>query len=142
MTVLKYWCEHEYTLDHGSVHSAGLDLHSPYNISLSYDEGTVLDLGLYVQIPEGYVGLVVPRSSLGRAGLSLDNTIGVIDSDYRGEVRLLIRNSDPQTLDIYEGQRIAQLIIVPYFMRKPQRVMFKENLSETDRGTGGFGSTG
>lgn len=139
---LKYYNEHNFPLERGSIHSAGLDLHTPFLINLFSDQGHVVETGLYLEIPRGYVGLVTPRSSLGKRGMTLDNTIGVIDSDYRGEVKLLIRNESKHPLTILGGERIAQLILVPYFMPKPQQVLTRDHLSKTERGDGGFGSTG
>lgn len=89
--------------------------------------------GIAVEIPEGYVGIVVPRSSAGKKGFTLKNTIGIIDSDYRGEIKLLLNKP------ICEATRIAQLIIIPY---AKVDIQMTNILSDTDRGDGGFGSTG
>lgn len=94
--------------------------------------------GLAIEIPEGYVGLIFPRSSISNFGLSLANSVGVIDSGYRGEIKL--RFYDPVYSIPYEiGDKVGQIMIVPY----PQ-IEFKEveELSSTSRNTGGFGSTG
>jgi dUTP pyrophosphatase len=106
-----------------------------------------MELGVYVygtglafEIPKGYVGLVFPRSSLSNYDLMLTNHVGVIDSGYRGEVTAKFRPTKPNGVVIYEvGDRIAQMIIIPY----PQ-VEFEEvdELSDSKRGTGGYGSTG
>ena len=89
--------------------------------------------GITVEIPEGYVGIIVPRSSTGIKGYTIKNTIGVIDSDYRGEIKLHL------FVPVTQKIRIAQMLIMPC----PQfNIEFVESLSETDRGEGGFGSTG
>ena len=89
--------------------------------------------GIAVEIPEGYVGIIVPRSSTGIKGYTIKNTIGVIDSDYRGEIKLHL------FVPVTQKIRVAQMLIMPC----PQfNIEFAESLSETDRGEGGFGSTG
>ena len=89
--------------------------------------------GIAVEIPEGYVGIIAPRSSTGIKGYTIKNTIGVIDSDYRGEIKLHLFTPVTQKI------RIAQMLIMPC----PQfNIEFVESLSETERGEGGFGSTG
>lgn len=89
--------------------------------------------GIAVEIPEGYVGIIVPRSSTGIKGYTIKNTIGVIDSDYRGEIKLHL------FIPVTQKIRIAQMLIMPC----PQfNIEFVESLSETERGEGGFGSTG
>ena len=89
--------------------------------------------GVAVEIPEGYVGIIVPRSSTGIKGYTIKNTIGVIDSDYRGEIKLHL------FVPVTQKIRVAQMLIMPC----PQfNIEFVESLSETERGEGGFGSTG
>jgi dUTP pyrophosphatase len=99
--------------------------------------------GLAFEIPEGYVGLIFPRSSISKKALSLTNAVGVIDSGYRGEVMAKFRidaNARPMRDRTYvEGDRIAQMIIVPYPQIELEEV---GELNESDRGSGGFGSTG
>jgi len=104
-----------------------------------YAEKT-LHTGVYAAIPEGFVGLVFPRSSMGRKGLVLLNTVGVIDAHYRGEIMILAKNirTDSRII-IKQFERFAQLVIVPVFL--PELEVVKD-LDETVRGTGGFGSTG
>lgn len=94
--------------------------------------------GLAVEIPAGHVGLLFPRSSIYKTGMSLTNAVGVIDSGYRGEIMMKFEMTDNRTM--YEvGDRIGQLVIMPY-----PEVEFEEvdKLSETSRGSGGYGSTG
>lgn len=98
----------------------------------------IVDSGIAVEIPEGYVGLIFPRSSIQATGLRLTNSVGVIDSQYRGTIKAYFDIIDP-TLKYYEkGERFAQLIIIPYPNIEFEEV---EELSETERGEGGFGST-
>lgn len=127
---------------------AGMDLTA---VTKSYDRdgNIVYGTGLAFEIPEGYVGLVFPRSSLSRLDIALSNCVGVIDSGYRGEVTakfkpamLFNREQRPIILNnrIYEvGERVAQIIIIPY----PQITFIEaDELSETERGAGGYGSSG
>lgn len=94
-----------------------------------------------VEIPEGHAGLVLPRSGLARDhGIALVNSPGLIDAGYRGEVRVLLLNTDPaETFRVAPGDRIAQLVVTPIALVDPVEV---ESLGETARGDGGFGSSG
>jgi dUTP pyrophosphatase len=94
--------------------------------------------GLAMEIPEGYVGLIFPRSSVSTTGLILSNSVGVIDSGYRGEIKCRFK-AIPQTTIYNVGERIAQIIIVPYPQIELEEVL---ELSSTERGEGGYGSTG
>lgn len=114
---------------------AGYDL---YASSCHYDNGLIVyGTGVAVEIPQGYVGLVFPRSSIANTHLMLSNSVGVIDSGYRGEIMAKFRKGG--TRGYIVGDRIAQLIIMPY-----PEVTFEEvdELSDSDRGTGGYGSSG
>lgn len=117
---------------------AGFDLVAT---SVGFERGVwVCHCGLAFEIPEGYVGLVFPRSSIAGKDMSLANAVGVIDSNYRGEVTCKFRLTGSPMFPRYEvGERFAQMIIMPY-----PEVQFveSEELSETDRGEGGYGSTG
>ena len=117
---------------------AGFDL---YADSIGYDDcgNVVYGSGIAVEITRGYVGLVFPRSSIARTGLILSNAVGVIDSGYRGEVMAKFRRAQVPAEEYKLGERIAQLIIMPY-----PEVEFEvvEELSESDRGEGGYGSSG
>ncbi len=97
--------------------------------------------GIAIKIPSHVVGLVFPRSgNAWRLGMTLSNAVGVIDSDYTGEIRVLITNLDPERPFIVKpGDRIAQLVFVPVLSARLELV---EELEETERGSGGFGSTG
>lgn len=97
-------------------------------------------LGFAVEIPKGYVGLVFPRSSICNTGLELSNAVGVVDSDYRGEVMVKFYENITANIKEYKiGERACQLIIIPYPKIK---VIEAKELSETKRGKGGYGSTG
>ena len=120
---------------------AGLDLRSSEDVSLAPFERRLVSTGLAIAIPEGYAGFVQPRSGLAlREGLSMANTPGLIDSHYRGELKVCAINLDPEkTIYIKRGERIAQLVI----QKVPAVTLSEvEELDETDRGTGGFGSSG
>lgn len=121
--------------------AAGLDLSAYTNNVLIVEPHTyeVVKTGMAVEIPEDHFGLLCPRSGLGKAGITLANTIGIIDSDYRGEIGVLIKNNNDFPFIINHGMRVAQLLIIPYFSPKIEVV---EELQETARGAGGFGSTG
>jgi len=97
--------------------------------------------GVAVEIPEGYAGMVLPRSGIARDhGIALVNSPGLIDAGYRGEVRVLLLNTDPaETFRVEPGERIAQLVVVPVGLPEPVEV---ESLSDSSRGDGGFGSSG
>ena len=94
--------------------------------------------GLAFEIPEGYVGLLFPRSSISNSGLILTNSVGVIDSGYRGEIKFRFKHI-PDTAYYKPGDRVGQIIIIPYPQIELQEA---EQLSETDRAEGGFGSSG
>lgn len=130
--------------------SAGIDMRAniPQTIVLDSPCEVKIPLGLGMEIPEGYAGLLIPRSGIGSRGFELVNTMGVIDADYRGEIVAVARNKLHGTgkpLTIEPGERIAQLVIVPVVAL----AMFSTinhtdfaNLTQTERGNGGFGSTG
>jgi len=120
---------------------AGLDLYACEAAHLGPGERWSVGTGVGVEIPVGHAGLVLPRSGLAREhGISLVNAPGLIDSGYRGEMRVLLLNTDPaETFRIEPGDRIAQLLITPIAEAEPVEV---ESLSESARGAGGFGSSG
>ena len=126
---------------YGTVDSAGADLYAILDeeITINPGETKVISTGLYMAIPKGYVGLIYARSSLGtKKGLAPANKVGVIDADYRGEVKVVLYNQSKEEQIISPNERIAQIVITPY-MQVDFTVV--EELSETERGTGGFGST-
>ncbi|HEY8626267.1 MAG TPA: dUTP diphosphatase [Solirubrobacteraceae bacterium] len=120
---------------------AGLDLYSLDAVHLEPGERASVSTGIAVEIPDGQAGLVLPRSGLAaRHGITLVNAPGLIDSGYRGELRVLLLNTDrKQTFSLGAGDRIAQLVLVE--IRAPVPIEVQE-LGRSDRGEGGFGSTG
>lgn len=117
--------------------NAGLDMTA---IRIEHtDMYTEYDTGIAVQIPEGYVGLLFPRSSISKYDLVMANSVGVVDSSYRGPIKFRFKNMKKHPKMYTIGERIGQLIIIPY----PDIEIVEVNeLSSTDRGVGGFGSTG
>ena len=120
---------------------AGYDLHSSEAVTLSPGERAGVGTGIAVAIPDGHAGLVLPRSGLAaRHGITLPNAPGLIDSGYRGELRVLLLNTDrEEAFEISPGDRIAQLVIARV---EAPRLEEAEGLEETLRGASGFGSTG
>ena len=120
---------------------AGLDLYAAEAAHIGPGERWQVATGIAVEIPDGHAGMVLPRSGLARRnGISLVNAPGLIDSGYRGELKVLLLNNDPaEVFRISPGDRIAQLVIAPVVSAEPVQA---EVLTETERGEGGFGSTG
>lgn len=120
---------------------AGLDLRSNEDVTLAPFERRLVGTGLVIAIPEGYAGFVQPRSGLAlREGLSMANTPGLIDAHYRGELKVCAINLDPEkSIHIDRGERIAQLVIQQVPVVRLEEV---DELDATDRGVGGFGSSG
>ena len=120
---------------------AGYDLHAVEAATLRPGERASVGTGIAVAIPDGHAGLVVPRSGIAaRHGISVVNGPGLIDSGYRGELRVLLLNTDAErSFDVAPGDRIAQLVLVRV---ETPRVEETEMLDETLRGSGGFGSSG
>lgn len=127
------------TLDPREPGNAGFDLKAYKPVTVFPESFAIIDTGIAVEIPDGWVGLIVGRSGLRfKARVHCDD-VGVIDSNYRGEVKVLIRNDGNQPLVIHEGDRIAQLVVVPTYEDEPEEV---QSLSSSNRGERGFGSTG
>jgi dUTP pyrophosphatase len=120
---------------------AGLDLASAVDTEIAPGERAMIPTGVAVAIPEGHAGLVLPRSGLAsRQGLTLANSPGLIDAGYRGEVTCAMVNLDrDRTVSIKRGDRIAQLVIIPMRAVEPR---WSEELPPSERGEGGFGSSG
>ena len=120
---------------------AGLDLVTAVNIIIEPGERTLIPTGIALAIPEGYAGFVQPRSGLAlKQGLTIVNTPGLIDSHYRGEIKIIVLNTDMHnTIELKRGQRIAQLVIqaVPLV-----EIVECDELDTTERSAGGFGSSG
>ena len=120
---------------------AGLDLYSCEAAHIGPGERWSVGTGVGVEIPDAHAGLILPRSGLARDhGISLVNSPGLIDSGYRGELRVLLLNNDPaETFRIVAGDRIAQLVLVPIALATPVEAAV---LADSARATGGFGSSG
>lgn len=120
---------------------AGLDLYASEAAHIGPGERWSVGTGIAVEIPPGHAGFVLPRSGLAmKHGIALVNAPGLIDAGYRGEVRVLLLNTDPaETFRVAPGDRIAQLVIVPIALAEPVEV---EALAASARGGGGFGSSG
>jgi dUTP diphosphatase len=120
---------------------AGLDLYASEAAHIGPGERWSVGTGVAVEIPEGHAGLVLPRSGLAmRHGIALVNAPGLIDAGYRGEIRVLLLNTDPaEIFRVEPGDRIAQLVIAPIAIAEPVEA---EELAESARGDGGFGSSG
>ena len=126
----------------GTEFSAGADLYcaEEHEISVRSGQKCSIGTGISMEIPEGYVGLVFARSGLAcKNGLRLCNSVGVIDADYRGEIKVVLHNDSEYVREIKPGERVAQMIVMPY-----PKVSFieVEELSDTVRGETGFGGTG
>lgn len=120
--------------------SAGADIKSMENFELAPGERKLVSTGLFMEIPEGYEIQIRPRSGLAyKEGITVLNSPGTIDSDYRNEVKILLINLDDEYHYISKGERIAQMILSPVIQASFELV---EELSKTERGKGGFGSTG
>ena len=126
----------------GSQEAAGADLYACLEAAVTIQPGETafIPTGLAMELPRGYVGLIYARSGLAcKRGLAPANKVGVIDSDYRGEFMIALHNHGAESRRVANGDRIAQLVVTPVI----QPVYFEaDTLDETDRGTGGFGSTG
>ena len=127
---------------YSSAAAAGADLRACLEEDVIIRPGKMemISTGLAMEVPEGYAGLIYARSGLAsKRGLAPANKVGVIDSDYRGEIMVALHNHSEEAAVISHGERIAQLIITPYLTAEFTE---KEVLEETERGFGGFGSTG
>lgn len=127
---------------YATVHSAGLDLRADLEQALILKplERSLVPTGLYIELPEGYEAQVRPRSGLAaKHGISIVNTPGTIDPDYRGEIKVILVNLSDVPFTLEPGERIAQMIIARFEHINWNEV---ESLSVTDRGEGGFGHTG
>lgn len=126
----------------GSEYSAGYDLYAdiPSELLIFANQNVLIGTGIAVEIPEGYFGALFARSGLAtKQGLRPANCVGVIDSDYRGEVKVALFNDSTNSKTIKPQERIAQLVILPYANVELEVV---DELGDTVRGDGGFGSTG
>ena len=127
---------------YGTAQAAGADLYACLDAPMTIAPGETqfIPTGIALEVPQGCAGLVYARSGLAcKRGLAPANKVGVIDSDYRGEICVVLYNHGPQAQTISHGERIAQLVITPVLTPAYEPV---QELSETGRGEGGFGSTG
>lgn len=127
---------------YGSEYSAGADLYAlaDEEIVIAAGETVLVHTGLAMEIPEGYAGLIYARSGLAsKRGLAPANKVGVVDADYRGEIMVALHNHSGIEQKIAPGERIAQLVVTPFLKAAFEE---RESLSDTVRGSGGFGSTG
>jgi dUTP pyrophosphatase len=127
---------------YGSEDAAGFDLYSLSNeeIKINSHETVLIKTGIALEIPKGYAGFIYARSGLAsKKGLAPANKVGVVDSDYRGEIIVALHNHSNEEQTISAHERVAQMVIMPYV-----KAIFEETneLDDTTRGTGGFGSTG
>ena len=119
---------------------AGLDMRAAKSLQVPAHGHTTVGTGIACEVPSGCVGLVFPRSGLAcKSGVALRNCVGVIDSGYRGEIKATLTNDTDEPFVVESGDRIAQMVVMPYCPCVVERV---EELSETERGDGGYGSTG
>lgn len=134
--------ENAITPTYGTEFSAGADLYACEGgeVSIAPGETKLIHTGLSLEIPEGYAGLIYARSGIAtKRGLAPANKVGVIDSDYRGEIMVSLYNHSSSVQTIADGERVAQLVITPFLKVEYNEV---SDLSDTERGAGGFGSTG
>ncbi|MBR7116868.1 MAG: dUTP diphosphatase [Clostridia bacterium] len=126
---------------YGTEYSAGADLYSLDGpVTIDAHKTLLIHTGIAVEIPEGYCGLIFARSGMAtKRGLAPANKVGVIDADYRGEVMVALHNHTDALVTVEAGERIAQLAIVPFLKAEYECA---DELSDTVRGIGGFGSTG
>ncbi len=127
---------------YGTDFAAGADLYALPNgdITIHPNETVLIHTGIAMQIPDGYAGFVFARSGIAtKRGLAPANKVGVIDSDYRGEIMVALHNHSDSIQQIASGERVAQLVIMPYITADFTEC---ENLDDTKRASGGFGSTG
>ena len=127
---------------YGTEHSAGMDLEVAINapVTLKPGERAIVPTGLAIALPSGYEAQIRPRSGLAaKNGVTVLNTPGTIDADYRGEVKVILTNLGTETFTVERGMRIAQMVVAAYNRVEWNAV---DTLDETARGTGGFGSTG
>ena len=127
---------------YGSEFAAGADLYAciDKDVEIAPHATEVIPTGIALELPIGYAGLIYARSGLAtKKGLAPANEVGVVDCDYRGEVKVALHNHSETAQTIAAGERVAQLVITPYITAQ---FVEAEELSDTARGAGGFGSTG
>ena len=123
----------------GSEDATGMDFYQPESVAIEPHQTQYVTLGLAVEIPKGYMLMLAPRSSMSKTPLIIPNSFGVIDADYRGEIKAILHNTSDGAYLIQKGDRLVQGILVPVGALNLLEV---DELSKTVRGTGGIGSTG
>ena len=139
---IKKLSENAITPTYGTEYSAGADLYSlsAESVIIPAHKTVLIKTGIAIEIPEGYCGLIFARSGMAsKRGLAPANKVGVIDADYRGEIMLALHNHTDSDAVVEAGERVAQLAIVPFLKAD---FVISDELSETVRAAGGFGSTG
>ena len=139
---IKKLCKDAKIPTYGTNYAAGCDLYACTDEKISFNPGEtkLIKTGIAMELPEGYAGLIYARSGLAsKRGLAPANKVGVIDSDYRGEIMVALHNHTNEVKEIEAYERIAQLIVTPYVKAAFNEV---DSLDETERGNKGFGSTG
>ena len=127
---------------YATIASAGMDLRANLDIPVTLEplQRTLIPTGLFIELPVGYEAQVRPRSGLAvKHGITVLNTPGTIDADYRGEIKVILVNLSEENYEIKDGERVAQLVIGAHVQAEWEEVAI---LNETDRGAGGFGHTG
>lgn len=141
--IVKVWVEPGVRmLQRGSTMAAGVDLQIKEDAVIPSDDVIMVGTGARVSIPEGYFGMVVVRSSVGRDGVALANQVGIIDADYRGKIQLALTSQVGCEIFLEAGTRVAQLIVLPLPHVAYTKVSDVNDLGKTSRGEGGFGSSG
>jgi dUTP pyrophosphatase len=120
---------------------AGLDLRALVGVEILPGETKLINTGAKVKIPEYFVGLVFARSGMAKFNVSLANCVGVIDSDYRGHIKVMLGNYGKEVFKVEQFDRIAQLVVLPISLPTLE-IVGDEDWNDTDRGANGFGSTG
>ena len=128
--------------EYATALSAGMDLRANIDepVTLKPLQRSLIPTGIYIQLPEGYEAQIRPRSGLAvKNGISIVNSPGTVDADYRGEIRVILVNLSNEDFTINDGERICQMVIAQHARVEWQQV---DDLDETERGAGGFGHTG
>jgi len=130
------------TPEYATPHASGMDVFAIEDVPVTPGSITMAKTGLKVEIPEGWEIQVRPKSGLALKGLTVVNSPGTVDCDYRGEIGVILGNLSSEPIVLEKGKKIAQLVVCPVEQGKYVDIEVTEELSETDRGEGGFGSTG
>ena len=139
---IKYLSDKAVRPEYATIGSAGMDLSAVIDAPVELKAGgrVLIPTGIAIQIPTGYGGFIFPRSGLAhKKGISMSNCVGVIDSDYTGEIKVALHNISGHNYTVNPGDRVAQLVFLPIEVAELEEV---DELDKTERGVGGFGSTG